>query len=436
MRYARVGGGLGLLAAQVLGARATGRKLDRGRHSAEMKATLGALKGPLMKVAQILATVPDALPPDYARALRELQSNAPPMGWAFVKRRMASELGPDWRRRFESFEQEAAAAASLGQVHRATALDGRLLACKLQYPNMRSAVAADLSQLKLAFALYRRYDRTIDTSDIHRELSERLTEELDYERERRHLALYRAMLEGETGVTVPEPVAGLSTRRLLTMTWLEGKPLLDFAAEAGQALRDKVALNLFRAWYRPFYAYGVIHGDPHLGNYSVRPDGHVNLLDFGCVRIFPPSFVRGVIDLYHALDRDDSELAVSAYETWGFRNLSRELLDALNIWARFLYAPLLDDKPQRILEEEGGLYGARVAGQVHEALRRLGGVKPPREFVLMDRAAIGLGSVFMHLKAEVNWHRLFRSLIDDFDEKALARRQAKALQSQGLSAAG
>ena len=159
-----------------------------------------------------------------------------------------------------------------------------------------------------------------------------------------------------------------------------------------------------------------------------------NLLDFGCVRIFPASFVKGVIDLYHALDRDDEALAVAAYETWGFQNLTREMIAVLNRWARFVYAPLLDDRRRRIQDAETGAYGRDVAEEVHRDIRKLGGVKPPREFVFMDRAAIGLGSVFTHLKAEVNWHRLFRDLVDDFDESVLAKRQQKALRAAKVPA--
>ncbi len=432
-RYAQVGTSVGGLAAQFVGARLLGLTLNRDRHSSELKDVLGGLKGPLMKAAQILATIPDALPAEYAEELRQLQSNAPSMGWPFVKRRMGSELGPGWQDKFRSFEHQAAAAASLGQVHRAIGLDGRKLACKLQYPDMQSTVAADLQQLKVMFAIYRRYDRAVDPSNIFEELSVRLREELDYHREAAHMRLYRKMLRPVPEVRVPAPVAKLSTDRLLTMDWLEGEPLLDFIRGSdGMAKRKQVAMNMFRAWYLPFYNYGVIHGDPHLGNYTLRPDGGVNLLDFGCVRVFPPSFVRGVIDLYKALRDGNHDLAVYAYETWGFTNLSRELLDALNIWAEFLYAPLLEDKDQKILEGESGLYGARVANRVHRELRRLGGVTPPREFVLMDRAAIGLGSVFMHLGAEINWHRLFHDLIDDFDEQALAKRQKAALKAAGV----
>jgi predicted unusual protein kinase regulating ubiquinone biosynthesis (AarF/ABC1/UbiB family) len=432
-RYAKVGSSVGGLAAQVVGARYLGIGLDRGKHSSELKAALGGLKGPLMKAAQILATIPDALPREYAEELRQLQSNAPSMGWAFVKRRMRSELGAGWEKKFKSFEREAAAAASLGQVHRAVSLDGRGLACKLQYPDMLSAVDADLQQLKILFSIYRRYDRAIDPSNVYHELADRLREELDYAREGRHMQLYQDMLRDEKGVHIADLLPELSTKRLLTMTWLEGRPLLEVAKTCKDVdLRNAIAMNMFRCWYVPFYYYGIIHGDPHLGNYTLREDGTVNLLDFGCIRVFPSKFVKGVIDLYFALERDDPDLAVEAYRTWGFTNLSKDLLAALNLWAAFLYAPLLEDRPQKIMGDQGSLYGAKVAGEVHKELRRLGGVKPPREFVLMDRAAIGLGSVFMHLDAEINWHRMFHDLIAGFDDQKLARRQAKALKAHDL----
>ncbi len=429
-RYARVSTAMGGLAARLAGERYLGLPLDRVRHAADLKAALGGIKGPLMKVAQLLATIPEALPREYAGELVELQANAPPMGWPFVRRRMASELGQDWQKKFKSFERAAARAASLGQVHRAVALDGRDLACKLQYPDMASAVEADLRQLKLVLSIYERYDRAITTEEIHTEIAERLREELDYRREAAHMRLYRLMLAKEEIVSVPEPIAALSTGRLLTMTWLEGVPFLD-AVKAPAARRNAIARHMFRAWYVPFYYYGIIHGDPHLGNYTVREDGGINLLDFGCVRVFPAPFVKGVIDLYHALDRGDEALAVEAYESWGFRNLSREMIAVLNRWAHFLYAPLLDDRRRRIQEKEG-VYGREVAEAVHRDIRRLGGVTPPREFVFMDRAAVGLGSVFMHLKAEINWHRLFHELIDDFDANALAKRQKDALIRAGV----
>ena len=430
-RYARVGASMGGLAARLAGERYLGFSIDRDRHATELKAALGGLKGPLMKAAQLLATIPDALPPEYARELAQLQANAPAMGWAFVRRRMASELGPDWQSKYARFDKEASFAASLGQVHRAVLPDGRDAAAKLQYPDMTSALEADLNQLKLVFAMGQRFDPAIRTDEIHTEITNRLREELDYRREARHMALYRHMLRDEPNVHVPDTVASHSTDRLLTMTWLAGEPLLSWK-ERPQEERDALAVNMFRAWYVPFYSYGAIHGDPHLGNYTVRPDGSVNLMDFGCVRIFPPRFVKGSIELYRALMADDLDRAVAAYEDWGFTGLTRETIEVLNRWAAFLYGPLMDDRPRRLTEGVAEGYGREMAQNVFGELRKMGGVRPPREFVFMDRAAIGLGSVLIHLRASINWHQLFESLIEDFDVDILAARQQEALLQAGL----
>lgn len=427
-RYAKVTGAVGGIAARVAGQRYLGLNLGKQQMPADLKSALGNLKGPVMKVAQILATIPDALPDEYVEELRQLQSNAPSMGRLFVKRRMSAELGKDWQNSFNSFNQEAVAAASLGQVHKAESLDGKTVACKLQYPDMNSAVEADLKQLRLAMSIYQRYDNAINASEIYKELSARIREELDYIREGRNMALYRLMLAKEETVHVPDLIETASTDRLLTMTWLDGVPVLDFIKNNPELeMRNLVAKNMFRAWYVPFYLYGIIHGDPHLGNYSIRPNGDINLLDFGCIRIFPPTFVKGVIDLYIGLRDDDEELAVNAYRTWGFENLDRDTIDVLNHWARFIYSPLMEDKVRRIQETNSGVYGKEVVEKVHKELRRLNGVKPPREFVLMDRAAIGLGSVFLHLNAEVNWYNIFQELISDFDVSEVAYRQNEAL---------
>ncbi len=147
-RYARVGANVGGVAARYAGRRFLGGDGDRASDASALASALGRLKGPLMKVAQLMATVPDLLPPEYAAELQKLQSEAPPMGWAFVKRRMMAELGAGWEKKFAGFEHHPAAAASLGQVHRAQAHDGSALACKLQYPDMQSAVEADLQQLQ------------------------------------------------------------------------------------------------------------------------------------------------------------------------------------------------------------------------------------------------------------------------------------------------
>ncbi|CAN1722981.1 AarF/ABC1/UbiB kinase family protein [Hyphomicrobium sp. 1Nfss2.1] len=432
-RYMKVGANVGSIAARVAGERLFGVEHDRSRAAADLAAALGGLKGPLMKVAQLLSTIPEAIPAEYARELTQLQSAAPPMGPAFAKRRMQAELGPDWASRFAAFDVEAAASASLGQVHRATSLDGRALAVKLQYPDMASAVEADLTQLKAIFAIHKRMSPAVETGEILKEIAARLREELDYELEARHTQLYALIFADDPLIRVPEIVPELSTKRLLSMTWLDGAKLLDYK-DAPLDDRNAIARAMFRAWWFPFSHYGVIHGDPHLGNYSVfEQAGHpagINLLDYGCMRSFRPQFVQGVIDLYRGLLAGDRERVVHAYETWGFLGLSNELIDGLTIWARFIYGPLLDDRERAIAEHTSpGEYGRKEAMTVHQILRDKGPVKIPREFVFMDRAAIGLGGVFLHLGARQNWYRLFNETIEGFDLDELTSRQHAAFNA-------
>ncbi|MGB9041167.1 MAG: AarF/UbiB family protein, partial [Pseudolabrys sp.] len=324
-----------------------------------------------------------------------------------------------------------------GQVHRGRALDGKELACKLQYPDMQSAVEADLRQLQLLFAIRKRFDPAIDTSEIAVEIAARLREELDYTREAKHVALYENMLKDQNAIRVPKVWPELSTGRLLTLDWLTGRKLLEHKGDALET-RNHLATAMFTAWWFPFSRFGIIHGDPHLGNYTVFDDARgkpagINLLDYGCIRIFPPSFVGGVVDLYRGLLDGDDDLVVHAYQTWGFKRLNRELIDALNIWARFIYGPLLDDRVRSIADGvKPSDYGRKEAFRVHQALKARGPVTVPREFVFMDRAAIGLGAVFLHLAAELNFYRLFNEAIERFAIDEVAARQSAALTKVGL----
>ncbi len=435
-RYFKVGGNVGSIAARVAGQRLFGFEADKSKDAIELARALGGLKGPIMKVAQLLSTIPEALPAEYARELAQLQSNAPAMGPAFVKRRMVAELGADWQKRFQSFDNKAAASASLGQVHKAVSHDGEVLACKLQYPDMQSAVEADVSQLGVIFRIHARMNPAVDTREMLQEIAARLREELDYTLEARHARLYERIFENDDRIRVPGVHEELSTKRLLTMRWLDGAPLMDYKG-APLEDRNRIAEAMFKAWWYPFSHYGVIHGDPHLGNYTIfEEDGApagINLLDYGCIRTFPTAFVQGVIDLYKGLLEGDRERVVHAYESWGFQGLTEELIEAMNIWARFIYGPLLDDRERTIAEgTTPAEYGRKEAFTVHKILKEKGPVRIPREFVFMDRAAIGLGGVFLHLDARHNWYRLFNETIQDFDLDEVGARQAKTFAEVGV----
>lgn len=386
-----------------------GVNIDDAVYAKKLRQSFGEMKGPFMKMVQFLSTVPDALPPEFATEFMTLQSNAPSMGEGFVRRRMVGELGINWRNSFRDFDLKASHAASLGQIHKAVSLSGENLAVKLQYPDMETTIGADLKQLDIVLVIYRSFNKSIDTKDIVTEISERLYEELDYEQEAANQEEFRQIYkENLEFVRVPKVHHDLSTKRLLAMEWFEGKPVLEYVS-ASSDVRNELGKKLFLAWYLPLYRYGILHCDPHPGNYLILPDHNIGLLDFGCVRRFPAAFLKAVIDLYIALRDDLPELAVDAYKRWGFDNINKELVDVLNRWAKLLYEPLLEDRVRPLQLEDGGKKGWETARAVHKQLHELGGIKPPREFVFMDRAAVGVGSVIMRLGAQQNWHQLFES---------------------------
>lgn len=413
-RYAKVSGALSSAATRYVGERFFGIKTNHSDQAKAFTQLMGSLKGPIMKVAQFLATVPDAIPEEYADEFLQLQSHAPPMGGYFVRRRMKGELGDSWRSHFKDFNEKAVAAASLGQVHKAVTQDNHPVACKLQYPNMAKVIESDIRQLKLGLKLYESTFGALKTHQLFQEIVDRLKEELDYTLEAQNLTHFRDIFSQESFICVPKVYKDLSTKCLLTMEWLDGVPLKEVLTHS-QDDKNRIAKHLFVAWYKPLYHFGVIHGDPHMGNYTFRPDATINLLDFGCVRRFNKSFVKSIIDLYEALDQNDHEALVAAYESWGFTDLSKELVEALTLWAKMLYDPLLDNRVRPIKQGNSGAEGREIAARVHDILKREGGVTPPREFVFLDRAAVGIGSVFMRLQAEQNWHKLFMDLISHVD---------------------
>ena len=423
-RALHVGANVGGVAARIAGARLFGLEGAKGQNAADLAAALGGLKGPIMKVAQLLSTIPEALPAEYAQELSQLQSQAPAMGLGVCETPHGRGTGTGLA---EQIRAVRAGGGGFGVArpgaprHRARRRAARLQIAvpghgiggggrrhparrHLCHPPADEPGGGHGGNSRGSVGALARGTRLPPGGQAHGPLP----------------AMFA---DGGMGlVRVPDVRPELSTRRLLTMQWLDGTRVTDHKA-APLEHRNSIARAMFQAWWFPFSHYGVIHGDPHLGNYSVfldGPDGDgspggINLLDYGCIRTFAPKFVGGVVDLYRGLERDDRALIVHAYETWGFKGLSNELIDLLNIWARFIYGPLLDDRERTIAEDTTpGEYGRREAFKVHQGLKEKGPVRVPREFVFMDRAAIGLGGVFLHLDARQNWYRLFNETIDGF----------------------
>ena len=428
-RYIQLSGQVGGLLAKLGANKFLGMDIDKNKHALNLKKDLGEVKGPFMKIAQLVSMIPDALPIEYSNQLMQLQSHAPSMGESFVTRRMANELGENWKKFFLNFNTTASYAASLGQVHKAKLKNGDIVACKLQYPNMQSAVNADLNQFKIVLNLFEKYNKAIKTKKIFLEIKDRLVEEIDYVNEIKNIKIFEKIFNSNKSVNIPRIYKNCSTKRLITMSWLQGESLEDVIkySKNKKEFSERIATNIFNTWYIPFYKFCVIHGDPHFGNYTFKKNGDLNLFDFGCVRFFSIKFVKAVLDLYYALEKKDEDLTIEAYKTWGFKKINKKLIKILNLWASYIYGPLLEDKKRLIQGKNNKGYGLDVANNVYKELKKIGGVEPPKEFVFIDRAAIGMGSLFMKLDVKLNWHNLFNDLIKDFDEKKILRERDRVI---------
>lgn len=387
------------------------RKEDRTIATQLLK-QLGNLKGPMVKMAQITAMIPGLIPAEYAEILQELCTHSPPMEWSFVRRILIQELGPSWQDLLPGFDPRASFAASLGQVHRARLPDGTSLACKIQYPGMEKIIATDCQHLAWACSLYEKRHKAFDTQALQAELRERLLEEIDYEKENQHLQWFGHLLQGEADIRTPRGIPSLSTKKVLTTTWMEGRTLQEAFSES-QSMRDRLGQQIFRAWYIPFYTAGLLHGDPHIGNILWTKE-ELTLLDFGCVRAFSPSFVEAFLELWEGIRDHCKDKQVNAYKKWGFLSLSPELVEALTSWASFFLAPFFQDRVCALEDFSPPSEGKRIAQKVHQLLIEQGGLNPPREFLIFDRVAVVVGSVLVRLGARANWYRLFLDLTQIF----------------------
>lgn len=409
---------------------------DSGDFSDLLQTVLGQLKGPLMKIAQILSTVPGVLSPQMEKALQALTNQAPAMGPLFVDRRMTQEWGKNWKSQVKEFSMRPAFSASLGQVHRGRLNSGEEVALKLQYPAMESVVKTDLAYLAVFCKVYERYSGALLTKNIQQELRARLLEELDYKKEAQHIQWFSKALQTEEGICLPKVYLERSTKRLLALQWIEGQSILEFQ-NAPQKIRNLLAKRLFRAWWAPFYQAGLLHGDPHLGNYTVCPKTHtLNILDFGCVRVFPPAVVTGLFLLFQGLKENDGAVMRRAYKKLGFPSVTYEMMAALNLWARFLYQPFMEDKIQPLTKDPSSGEGRQIALKVHQLLKDQGGVMPPRTFVFLDRAAVGIGSAMIRLNVKMNWHRMFLELTNGLSEDTVRTKQKEILSVSQKTTSG
>lgn len=278
------------LGKRVGGASADAVTAELQRRTAEqMFAVLGELKGGAMKVGQALSVFEAALPPEfiepYRATLTKLQDSAPPMRAEAIHRILADEIGPDWRDRFAEFDDVPAAAASIGQVHRGVWHDGRVVAVKVQYPGADKALRSDLNQMARMGKLFGSWLPGLEIGPIVNELRDRATEELDYLRESRNQRAFAAAYEADDEFVVPHVLA--ASPHILISEWVDGRPLADVIAQGSTAERDAVGLLLMRFLLSGPARAGLLHADPHPGNFKVTADGRLVVLDFGACDSLP-----------------------------------------------------------------------------------------------------------------------------------------------------
>lgn len=287
--------GLAGRAALGLGKRVTGTAADlvsaeiQQRTAEQLFSVLGQLKGGAMKLGQALSVFEAALPENlagpYRAALTKLQESAPPMPAASVHKVLAEELGPRWRRRFKEFDDQPAAAASIGQVHRAVWSNGTPVAVKVQYPGAGDALVSDLNQLGRFIGLFRILQPGLDVKPLINELRERVTEELDYELEAANQKAMAKAYAGDEEIFVPKVLYG--SGRVLVTAWLDGRPLADIIANGTEAERDLAGLRMATLHFSAPAKAGLLHSDPHPGNFRMLDDGRLGVLDFGAVARLP-----------------------------------------------------------------------------------------------------------------------------------------------------
>ena len=276
---------------------------------------LGELKGGAMKFGQALSIFEAALPPElagpYRATLTRLQESAPPLPTRTVQRVLAEDLGPDWREQFIEFNDRPAAAASIGQVHRAVWHDGRQVAVKIQYPGAGNALLSDFSQLSRVARLFSVLMPGLEVRPLLDELRARMTEELDYKLEAEAEQAFADAYAGDPDISVPNVVA--STGHVLVTEWMDGTPLSKIISDGTQEERNRAGLLLVRFLFSGPARAGMLHADPHPGNFRVLADGRLGVLDFGAVDRLPggmPVFIGRLVRMVH----DGADLAPAEAE--------------------------------------------------------------------------------------------------------------------------
>lgn len=380
---------------------------------------LAVMRGAAMKAGQVLSTVEfPGLDPDQSEYLQgrlaSLRDNVPAVGWAEMREVLATEWGSDPGRVVAEIDPEPAAAASIGQVHRAVAEDGRRLAVKIQYPGIAEAVVSDMRNLRLLSPLLRRLMPGLDVKELLAELAERITEECDYELEAANHRRLARFWRGHPFIRVPGVDTSLSRRRVLVTEWVDG---MGFEAVAGQPepVRDRYAEIVYRFFYATALELGVALGDPHPGNYLLCEDGRVAFFDFGMLRELPRDYLVREGRVFRAIRESDAATLVGAMRELGYLTGPSAEWDGGMLLEQMRLAGwwFVGDEPVRLAPEDlwRGTEPLRD-GTGDEMVAQMRRMTLPREALLLRRMEGLLFQIASTVRARAAWGPLLRELIE------------------------
>ena len=371
------------------------------------------LRGAFMKLAQMLSMRTDLFPAEALEVLSVVQSAVPPMPWPDVCRVLTEELGAPPEKKFRRFDPQAFAAASLGQVHRAELASGAAVAVKVQYPGVAATVHQDVRNVKALLRVFTGIARDVmrqdvDPGEVAAELEARLQEELDYLHEAANLELFRRLLADDPEVMIPRVHRALTTRRVLTMEYLEGYPIQDILAPGvDREMKDWVAVKLFTLLWRQVLEFGALHTDPHPGNYLVTYHPKLAILDFGSIRIFPEPIRRAYHQLARAILAGDRATMADCFVRLDFLDRDDDPEPVFRIMS-IVFEPVLDDQvsdPRDYNTVERGMEIAAIAFE-HRIF------KDPGHRVFLARALMGLDAYLKQFGTVTNWHRVFKGCVE------------------------
>jgi aarF domain-containing kinase len=371
------------------------------------------LRGAFMKLVQMLSMRSDILPSEVVNILSVVQSSVPPMDYDLIRAQVKTELGKYPEQLFKRFDREAFAAASLGQVHRARLKSGEDVVVKIQYPEVDETVVQDLKNMKALLHIFTLITRDVlrqkfDAGEIYREMEERLREELDYVHEANNVALFQRLFADDAEVIIPQVYTDFSSRRVLTMEFIDGYKLQDILAPGvDKELKDWVAIKYFQITWRQIFEFGVLHTDPHPGNYLITYHPKLAMLDFGSVRVFPEEVRKGYCTLAKAILERDEKTMARCFVLLGYLDPGDDPAPLVRIMY-IIFEPVLEDRVSdpRDFDSVGKTMEITAIGLENRIFNA------PGHRLFLVRALLGLDSYVHQFGTVTNWHRLFRESID------------------------